>query len=175
MNQLGLPLRLKSRGLDADLPGKRFWSKVDKRSQDECWPWKASANSGGYGAIKVNGKAEKAHRVSWKIHNGSIPYHDSAHGMCVLHKCDNPGCVNPNHLFLGTNADNMKDMVLKGRSADKSGEKNENVKLTASQVREIRRRHKECGVFHRVLAAEYGVSRVQIGRIVCGESWRWVL
>ena len=83
---------------------ERFWSKVDRSGK--CWLWTASRNSSGYG--KFDG--EGAHRVAWRLAYGVIPY-----GACVLHRCDMPRCVNPAHLWLGTQADNVADMVAKGR------------------------------------------------------------
>ena len=98
---------------------ERFWNKVMKIVEtDECWEWIAFKNKDGYGLFGYNGKNQKAHRVSWQLHNGPIP-----DGLCVLHKCDNPSCVNPNHLFLGTNADNIKDRVNKNRTVGKHGRK----------------------------------------------------
>src|SRR3990167_5547725 len=88
----------------------RFWKKVEKTSN--CWRWTGGKNNMGYGRIRKGFQASHllAHRVSWDIHNGSIPS-----GMLVLHKCDNPECTNPKHLFLGTFSDNSRDMYLKGR------------------------------------------------------------
>ena len=89
----------------------RFWSKVDKRGEDECWIWKAHVDKDGYGMMWVDGSNVKASRVSFTISNGPIP-----EGMIVCHSCDVPGCVNPRHLWLGSNLENSRDMVTKGRS-----------------------------------------------------------
>jgi HNH endonuclease len=88
----------------------RFWTYIKKA--DGCWGWTGKPNGAGYGAMRVNGRTTRAHRVSWVIHNGSIPL-----GIHVLHRCDNPPCCNPDHLWLGTNADNMADKVRKNRQA----------------------------------------------------------
>jgi hypothetical protein len=86
----------------------RFWNKVNKTKK--CWEWLATKNNKGYGRIQVNGKSRLAHRISYGLKNGEIP-----RGLEVLHKCDNPLCVNPKHLFLGTHKDNLQDMAKKGR------------------------------------------------------------
>ena len=100
---LGLP------SLKLDTFVQRFWSKVIK--SDSCWIWVACRDDRGYGRIAHKGKNKSAHRMSWEMHKGDI-----ADGLCVCHHCDNPICVNPDHLFLGTHTDNMQDMSIKKRS-----------------------------------------------------------
>lgn len=91
----------------------RFWKKVEKKSPDECWEFKGAKYEHGYGCLSVGGRKNKgAHRISYVIHFGEIP-----NDLHVLHKCDNPPCVNPNHLFLGTHKQNMEDKSRKGRCA----------------------------------------------------------
>jgi len=144
---------------------KRFWNKVNKKESDECWNWTACINTDGYGIIAVNGQADSAHRVSWKIHHGEIP-----EGMCVCHKCDNPSCVNPNHLFLGTQEDNIKDMCRKGRAVHKLGEDAPNAKLTEKEVIEIRRRYRN-GESVSAIAEKYPVGASMVYLIVRHQSW----
>jgi hypothetical protein len=92
----------------------RFWSKVDIKSADECWEWLSSKTSFGHGRF-ISENDITAHRFSWILFNGAIP-----DGLCVCHTCDNPGCVNPNHLWVGTKTDNNRDMTAKGRHWQKS-------------------------------------------------------
>ena len=96
---------------------KRFWDKVNKDAPNGCWEWTGYIRKDGYAKIDVGGKCIPAHRYSWVLANGEIPFHDSYHGMCVLHKCDNRKCVNPDHLTLGTQRDNNNDRDKKGRQA----------------------------------------------------------
>ena len=88
--------------------GQKFWPKIQK--ENSCWIWIAAMASNNYGHLVHEGKDLYAHRGSWELHNGKIP-----NGLCALHKCDNPSCVNPKHLFLGTYKDNTQDMISKGR------------------------------------------------------------
>ena len=147
---------------------ERFEKKFVRASPEECWLWTASKYPAGYGQIRVGGNMQGAHRVSYELYIGPIP-----EGLFVLHRCDVRPCVNHGHLFLGTNADNVADMYLKGRQAKSwelgaRGEKNGHAKLTEAEVLGIR---SENGFLQRELAAIYGVSRGQIGQIRSGKSW----
>lgn len=174
---------------------QRFWSKVNKSG--ECWKWTAGKTIDGYGRVRCNGRLWLAHRVSWSIANNAIP-----DGVCVLHRCDNPPCCNPDHLFLGTRLDNNADKTRKGRQAfgersgsrlhpeclargDKSGarlhperlargEDNGKSKLTMTQVVKIR---SLCngGLSHRKTAAIIGIGRSAVGAIMRQKTWAHIL
>ena len=145
---------------------ERFWAKVDKRSSDQCWNWTGLRDRYGYGTIQVCGKKLRAHRVSWELANGPIPA-----GMCVLHRCDNPSCVNPRHLWIGRQEENIQDMASKGRRA--RGEKHGSVKLIEQDVHEIRQML-SWKILQRVIAKKYGVSRQTISMIKTGKNWGWL-
>jgi len=152
----------------------RFWSKVDISSPHECWEWTGAKGGNGYCYIYVEPKPMLAHRLSWIIHNGEIPEHDSFHGTCVCHHCDNPSCVNPAHLFLGTHKDNMKDRQNKGRSfiiPARSGEENGNSVLKESDVLAIRM-WVELGYKQVRIAEAYRTSPKNVSRIVRRDTWR---
>lgn len=154
----------------------KFWEKVKK--SDGCWLWTASLSAGRYGEMNDRKRGHiKAHRLSWELHNGSIP-----DGLEVCHKCDNTLCVRPDHLFLGSHDDNMQDMMRKGRHrvVPKYGSSNPMAKLTESQVAEIRRLYDSDGVHTKAysgdfsqskLAKRFGVSRAAISLIVERKVW----
>jgi hypothetical protein len=146
----------------------RFWERVEKTQT--CWNWIGAKQTGGYGHFylgTVNGKKVKrlAHRYSYELHNGPIPA-----GMDVLHKCDNPGCVNPEHLFLGTQATNDADRDAKGRQA--RGSEHGMAKLTEAQVREMRAAYAAGGVTYKELGQKYGVSGAQAHCAIAGVWWK---
>jgi hypothetical protein len=144
---------------------ERFWSKVDRGDASECWEWRASLKRpGGYGQFWSGEKLVLTHRFAWSIVYGDIPV-----GLHVLHRCDNPPCVNPDHLFLGTHSDNVRDMYRKGRRrVDVRGERNSFSKLTREQVAEIRQRSCEAT---RELAREFGVSASHVRSLKAGIGW----
>ena len=144
---------------------RRFFKYVDRSG--ECWVWTGWRTCKGYGSIRLNGKNAAAHRVSWEIHNGPIPG-----GLFVLHHCDNPPCVRPEHLFVGTAKDNTHDMIGKSRHAH--GERHHARKLNPESVRAIRARYAVGGVSMASLAAEYGVWLLSIQNVIHGRTWRHV-
>lgn len=149
---------------------KTFWNKVEVRGPDECWPWQAASTTRGYG-IYTRGKLGKrrvyAHRYVYEMLVGPIP-----DGMFCMHKCDNPSCVNPNHLTVGTCSDNLRDMVMKGRSS--RGEKRWCAKLTEDDVRAIRARYAAGKVSICKLADEYGASLSAVQLVVHHKTWKHV-
>lgn len=151
----------------------RFWAKVDKRGPDECWEWKAVKNIGGYGrfALPRGVRRQKwivAHRVSWALDGRALP-----EGYILCHRCDNPGCVNPGHLFVGTHKDNARDRDSKGRRRPPVGTRNGMARLTEQQVRDIHDGASQ-SVPVKELSMRFGVSETQITRIVRGQSWSHV-
>ena len=154
----------------------RFWKKVDKSG--DCWLWMGLRFRSGYGMISVEGRSAVTHRVAWSLANGPI-----ANGMFVLHSCDVRHCVNPAHLFLGTHADNMRDMTNKGRQAaglrsgrytmpesNPRGERHGRAVVSDAAVDAMRRQYRDGEHNHGVLAAIFGCSRSQVWRIVSGQQ-----
>lgn len=140
---------------------ERFWSRVERGP--DCWNWQGRLGTSGYGQIKIWGKQWIASRVAWTLVFGQIPL-----GLCVCHHCDNPRCVNPTHLWLGTSQENMADMRQKARAS--RGERNHSAVLTSADVIEIRRLL-AAGFKHRELSAQYGVAMSTIAHIATGRSW----
>ena len=160
---------------------ERFWAKVDRSGgADACWLWQGKSQNGGYGVIHLGGAKTVtgyAHRVSWMIHCEGDPV-----GKAVCHRCDVPSCVNPAHLFLGTIADNVRDMIAKGRCrlparrrgvAVVRGERVGSAKLTEAKVREIRARAAK-GEGSGRLGAEYVMDSSTVRQIVRRVIWKHV-
>lgn len=145
-------------------PEERYLKYVIKK--DGCWGWRGS-KSGGYGFIKIDGRYTSAHRFSWELCYGKIPEGDGYHGTCVLHKCDNRECSNPDHLFLGSHMDNMQDMMDKGRRREKE---KWGVKLTSEDVKEIKKNLSQ-KTNQAALARKYGVDKSVITRIKQNKIW----
>lgn len=141
---------------------ERFWSNVDKSK--DCWTWKGCKSRFGYGEFYANKKTYRAHRLAYELSHGDIP-----DGLFVLHRCDNPTCVNPDHLFVGTHSDNMKDAANKGRIC---GEMNSFSKLTWNEVNEIRRLYSLRVYSMGSIARKFGVSKASISNIVKNKLWR---
>jgi hypothetical protein len=140
----------------------RFWEKVDKTVS--CWLWTGSKNNMGYGRINIKGKVQLAHRISFEMNHGAI-----VKGLKVLHKCDNPLCVNPKHLKLGTQKENLQDMYKKGRAC--VGEDKPNAKLNKEKVTYIRSRYRSGGVSQRSLAKEVGISQSILCQVINKKRW----
>lgn len=146
----------------------RFWHKVKKLGPNECWEWSGGRDHAGYGRSGTRAKRLSAHKQSWQIHHGPVPP-----GLCVCHKCDNPPCVNPNHLFLGTSTANTADKMAKGRHRVVRGEQHGNAKLTEADVRQIRLLHSQ-GASAYSLGARFSVSASLIHFVVNRKIWRHV-
>lgn len=145
----------------------RFFSKFKVGKSSECWEWAARLNNDGYGGFFLDSKGRMAHRVSWTIHRGAIPP-----GLNVCHKCDNRKCVNPKHLFLGTNRDNTTDAMKKGRMA--KGVKSGMAKLTNEDVEEIRNAYLKEVISFKALGARFNVSEATAICVVKRRTWKHV-
>lgn len=146
---------------------RRFYEKIRVDKETGCQEWIAALNSDGYGKFGIDGSWVLAHRFSWTLVYGSIPC-----GMLILHKCNNPKCVNPSHLYVGTDADNARDM-LEADPYCRSGEANNRAKLSNSNVIEIRRLLSE-GVMQKDIAPIFGVHSGSISKIANGKIWNHI-
>jgi hypothetical protein len=144
---------------------ERFWKYVNKDTGTSCWEWTGCLEIAGYGKLRVNGKNIKAHRFSYQLHKGEIP-----DGMFILHSCDNPKCIRPDHLSIGTHAENMRDMINKNRDNKAKGSAAGQAKLTENQVIEIKQKL-NLGIKQKIIAQEYNIDDSNISRIKTGKNW----
>lgn len=144
----------------------RFWSNVEK-SETGCWLWTAGRRDGRYGQFCKHRRGQPAHRVAYEIANGPVPV-----GMWVLHHCDNPPCVRPDHLFLGKHKDNMKDRHEKGRYA--VGEAHHDAVLTEESVRAIRSEYRTGSTTYLALGKKFGISKSVVGAVIRRDTWKHI-
>lgn len=144
---------------------ERFWANINKTNG--CWLWTGSKANKGYGRLKTQGVTRGAHRISYAIHFGRPPLN-----LLVCHRCDNPLCVNPGHLFLGTFKDNVADCIAKGRKVNADGEKAGSAKLTNEQVILIRQEYAKGIETAAEIGKRFGVTDEPIRKIVRGEAWK---
>lgn len=164
----------RKRGLPTMPLGDRLMSKVIIDPVSRCWEWQGSKRCG-YGRTIVGSRAdgtrrsESAHRLAYLTWKGEIP-----DGYEVCHECDNPSCINPDHLFLGTRADNIADRERKGRNIVKIGEEQPNAKLTKKVVKDARWERAHKGTSYQKLADEYGVAKSTMQNAIKGITWKCV-
>lgn len=157
---------------------ERFWQYVDKSGGDDaCWPWIGAADPNGYGRFYVgesNGgsRSKLTHRIAFWLESGASP-------VAVCHRCDNPPCCNPRHLFGGTRGDNNRDMAAKGRHWSRTrpecilrGEKHPQAKLTPAIAQEIKAIYAGGGITQRALGASFGVSQRTVAKVILGLAWQ---
>jgi len=152
----------------------RFWSKVSKKSPDECWEWQAARFTSGYGMFAIHSHPYKAHRVAYSLFYGEIPK-----GLEICHSCDNKACVNPKHLRANTHQANMREAVERGLLRHDAiewlrGEESPHAKLTAAQVLGIRKMYSGGEASQRELAAMFHVGRSTIRHIIYRNTWKHI-
>lgn len=153
----------------------RFWSRVNRHAPEprhvpgigNCWEWQGATNARGYGILTWERKPSLAHRVAWHLTFGEWPE------LCCLHRCDNPACVNPSHIFLGTTQENTRDMIAKGRGRYSRGEALTQSKLNEETVREIRLARAR-GLSWSSIAKQFGTSSSNARDIFYRKTWRHV-
>jgi hypothetical protein len=156
---------------------KRLLKNVCIGDNDECWEWQGNRDKDGYGILSHwNGKNARAHVVSYELFVGKIPKRHGKKRLFPCHSCDNPPCINPNHLWLGTNQQNMEDMIKKGRDRkalgeNHSGEFNPNAKLNLDEAKEIKRLYAKKHYSYSELADMFSVSKGTIAHIIKERNW----
>lgn len=172
---------------------KNFWRKVDKDGPTQphmdtpCWVWTASIRGDGYGQINILGRIFGSHRMAWLLENGPIPRGEGYHGVCILHACDLKTCCNVHHMRLGTNRENVDDMMSKGRQAKGAtsgpskhpecmprGENNGSAKFTADTIREVRYLYSTGRFSYATLGAKFGIGRAYMSNIINRKTWAHV-
>lgn len=144
---------------------RRFFTKFNKSKG--CWAWLKGKQNYSYGVFTISGRDYLAHRISWTIFKGEIPVK-----LQVLHKCDNPPCVNPKHLWLGSQLDNMHDRNIKGRGNNCHGEKHGRAKLSVKDVKFIRSIYKTRTVTQKTLAKKFKVNQTTISHVIIKRNWK---
>lgn len=144
---------------------QKFYSNIRINPETGCWEWAGLRDKKGYGIFKALGFTHRANRFSWLLHKGEFP-----NELYVCHKCDNPPCVNPDHLFLGTQKDNMQDMVRKGRNADSKGIKNPRASLYDDAIIQIRKLW-DLGESVKEIAIHFCVPKSTVQKIISNETW----
>ena len=139
----------------------RFWDKVDVQGSDKCWEWIAGGDKNGYGFFYLDGISYRANRISYTLVN------EDPGKLCVCHECDNPACVNPTHLWIGTQQDNVDDCTQKGRRANLCGEEISTAKLTKKQVKEILGSTES----QQILADRFGIAYQTVSKSQLGDRW----
>jgi len=141
---------------------ERFWLKVNKTSEEDCWNWTGALQSKGYGILRVDDKRISAHRFSWILSNGNIP-----NKLLVLHKCDNKRCINPNHLYIGTQIDNMRDRAIRNPVPSESFGSGK-TKLSHSDILSIRSIK---GKSQQIIASMFNISQKTVSNILRNNSY----
>jgi len=153
----------------AGIPNKKedVWKKINILSNEECWEWRGSSTSDGYGRMDYHGKKFLTHRLVYELTYGSIP-----DNLCVLHHCDNPKCCNPTHLFSGTVDDNIRDKIQKKRQSGAIGNKNSHCKINDLDVIQIKLLYASGKYYQRELAIQFGITQSTISAIIRGDLWK---
>lgn len=144
------------------------WKRIYKRNENDCWEWEGYKDKDGYGTIHLEYKTRRVHRIVYELTYGSIP-----NRLYVLHKCDNPSCCNPNHLFIGTVQDNSDDQKRKRRTT--VGDKHGRSKLTEKNILEIKRLYNTGDYYQSDLGKLFNISHQEISRIINNKRWRYLL